>query len=123
MLVGTTCRGGKTALRGTRISEQGACYNCPNSLHAVPAMPRRHRLLLAAVAAVLAMSPNRTAPPAGLDDATAAAVALTVRPAPGEDVFATIPWQTSVHEARRLAATQGKPILLWEMDGHPLGCG
>ena len=84
-------------------------------------MPRL--TLLLTLAAVLAMSPNFLAPPVGLDDATAAAVALTVRPAPGEDVFATIPWQTSVHEARQLAAAQGKPILLWEMDGHPLGCG
>ena len=25
-------------------------------------------------------------------------------------------------QVRQLAARQGKPILLWEMDGHPLGC-
>ena len=30
--------------------------------------------------------------------------------------------ELSSEEARRLAAQKGKPILLWEMDGHPLGC-
>ncbi len=51
------------------------------------------------------------------------AVLASVRPAQGEDVFADIPWQISLWEARRQAAADGKPILLWEMDGHPLGCG
>jgi hypothetical protein len=47
----------------------------------------------------------------------------TIRPQPGEDLFDSIPWQTSLWDARTLAAKEGKPILLWEMDGHPLGCG
>jgi hypothetical protein len=47
----------------------------------------------------------------------------TIRPSEGEDPFATIPWQTNLWDARKLAAKEGKPILLWEMDGHPLGCG
>jgi hypothetical protein len=46
-----------------------------------------------------------------------------IRPSEGEDPFATIPWQTNLWDARKLAAKDGKPILLWEMDGHPLGCG
>jgi hypothetical protein len=45
-----------------------------------------------------------------------------IKPAKGEDKWAAIPWQTSLWEARKLAAEKGKPILLWEMDGHPLGC-
>lgn len=50
--------------------------------------------------------------------------ALTaIRPARGEDRYAQIPWLTSLWDARQKAAEQGKPILLWEMDGHPLGCG
>ena len=40
----------------------------------------------------------------------------------GKEKWAQIPWQTNLWEARRLAAAEGKPILLWEMDGHPLGC-
>ena len=46
-----------------------------------------------------------------------------VRPVAGEDEFDKIPWLTSIWEARKVAAKEGKPILLWEMDGHPLGCG
>jgi len=34
----------------------------------------------------------------------------------------TIPWQTSLIEAQNLAAKEGKPIFIWSMDGHPLGC-
>jgi hypothetical protein len=45
-----------------------------------------------------------------------------VKPAAGEDRWAAVPWRTSLWEARREAAARGKPILLWEMDGHPLGC-
>ncbi len=58
-----------------------------------------------------------------ISDADAAAIAAAVKPAKGEDPFAEIPWQTSLWDARTLAAKEGKPILLWEMDGHPLGCG
>jgi hypothetical protein len=33
-----------------------------------------------------------------------------------------IPWQTDLETARRQAAREGKPLLMWVMDGHPLGC-
>jgi hypothetical protein len=45
-----------------------------------------------------------------------------IKPAPSEWKWAAIPWQTSLWEARRKAAEEGKPLLLWEMDGNPLGC-
>jgi hypothetical protein len=45
-----------------------------------------------------------------------------IKPQKGEDQWAQIPWLTSLWEARTRAAAEGKPILLWEMDGHPLGC-
>lgn len=45
-----------------------------------------------------------------------------IKPAATEDKWAQIPWQTDLWEARRKAAAEGKPILLWEMDGHPLVC-
>lgn len=31
-------------------------------------------------------------------------------------------WETDLWAARARAAQEGKPIFLWEMDGHPLGC-
>lgn len=46
--------------------------------------------------------------------------ALT-KPKVEEEQWRAIPWMTSLWEARRRAAAEGKPILLWEMDGHPLG--
>jgi hypothetical protein len=45
-----------------------------------------------------------------------------IKPEPGENAWEKIPWRTDLWQARQLAAEQGKPILLWEMDGHPLGC-
>ena len=45
-----------------------------------------------------------------------------IKPAADEASWARVPWKTSLWEARQKAAAEGKPILLWEMDGHPLGC-
>ena len=45
-----------------------------------------------------------------------------IKPAPAEEKGAEIPWLASLWDARKRAAAEGKPILLWEMDGHPLGC-
>jgi hypothetical protein len=45
-----------------------------------------------------------------------------IKPSKGEEKWTEIPWLTDLWEARRRAAKEGKPILLWEMDGHPLGC-
>ncbi|MDA1265338.1 MAG: hypothetical protein O2816_09705 [Planctomycetota bacterium] len=50
------------------------------------------------------------------------AVKTLVLPAESEDPWAALPWRTSLWQARLDAAAEGKPILLWEMDGHPLGC-
>jgi hypothetical protein len=62
-------------------------------------------------------------PPASMTDAEFAALLKAVRPCAGEDEFDKIPWLVSIWDAREKAAKEGKPILLWEMDGHPLGCG
>lgn len=45
-----------------------------------------------------------------------------IRPGRDEDQWAKIPWSINLWEARQRAAAEGKPLLLWEMDGHPLGC-
>jgi hypothetical protein len=88
-----------------------------------PPMPRRRYVIpavLATAAAAVALGADR---PAAMPDAEYAALLKAVRPAEGEDAYAQIPWLTSLWEARTKAAKEGKPILLWEMDGHPLGCG
>lgn len=33
-----------------------------------------------------------------------------------------IPWRISLLEGQRVAAKEGKPLFIWAMDGHPLGC-
>jgi hypothetical protein len=45
-----------------------------------------------------------------------------IKPQKSEEKFMQIPWRTSLWDARKEAAKEGKPILLWEMDGHPLSC-
>jgi hypothetical protein len=45
-----------------------------------------------------------------------------IKPQPGELRFQDIPWLLSVHEARKKAAAEGKPILVWSgSGGAPVG--
>jgi hypothetical protein len=45
-----------------------------------------------------------------------------IRPKPEELRWTAIPWETDLWAARRKAQEAGKPIFLWAMNGHPLGC-
>lgn len=38
------------------------------------------------------------------------------------ETWRTIPWKTDLIEAQHLAVAESKPIFIWAMDGHPLGC-
>ena len=42
--------------------------------------------------------------------------------APEKTGWRSIPWKTSLLEAQRIGARQRKPLFIWAMDGHPLGC-
>src|SRR5262245_16207266 len=42
-----------------------------------------------------------------------------IKPKPGG--FDDIDWMTDLGEARKKAAAEGKPLLVWVGDGHPLG--
>ena len=44
-----------------------------------------------------------------------------LQPAPDEP-WRTIPWKIALLDAQRTAAKEKKPIFIWAMDGHPLGC-
>jgi hypothetical protein len=44
-----------------------------------------------------------------------------VRPRPEELGWQAIPWQTSIPDAIAIAARERKPVLLWTMNGNPLG--
>jgi hypothetical protein len=68
---------------------------------------------LAAAAILLVQDP--------LTDAQVRELHSRIVPA-AEDKWQTIPWKTDLLEARALAAKEGKPVFLWSMNGHPLGC-
>ncbi|MCB9886790.1 MAG: hypothetical protein H6838_14960 [Planctomycetes bacterium] len=34
----------------------------------------------------------------------------------------SVPWQLDLLAAQRAAAASHKPLFVWAMDGHPLGC-
>ncbi len=38
------------------------------------------------------------------------------------ETWEKIPWSTDLLRARRRSAREGKPLFLWSMNGHPLGC-
>ena len=40
----------------------------------------------------------------------------------GDEPWRSIPWKIDLLDAQRAAAKQQKPIFIWAMDGHPLGC-
>lgn len=56
-----------------------------------------------------------------LDEARFEELLQTLQPQP-DDRWRTIPWKISLIEAHNLAAEEAKPIFIWAMDGHPLGC-
>ena len=39
-----------------------------------------------------------------------------------DELWRTIPWRTSLLAAQQRAIAEKKPIFIWAMDGHPLGC-
>lgn len=45
-----------------------------------------------------------------------------ILPAREDLAWRKIPWRHEFREALVEAGEQGKPLLLWVMNGHPLGC-
>jgi hypothetical protein len=58
-------------------------------------------------------------PPAGIAPAQFDNLRALIKPKPGG--FDDLPWMTDLWEARKKAADEGKPLLVWVGDGHPLG--
>ena len=40
----------------------------------------------------------------------------------GDELWETIPWRSDLLAARDEAMRTGRPLFLWAMNGHPLGC-
>ena len=49
------------------------------------------------------------------------AIFETVRPK-GVEKWQTIPWKSSLLDARDLSVKEGKPLFMWSMNGDPQGC-
>jgi hypothetical protein len=64
-----------------------------------------------------AQSPNRLVSP--FPDLDQKIVALL--PTPEEQAFLQIPWRLNIMQARAESLRTGKPLFVWEMNGHPLG--
>jgi hypothetical protein len=45
-----------------------------------------------------------------------------LQPVAAESRWREIPWRDSMVAGLRDAAESGRPLLLWMMNGHPLGC-
>lgn len=45
-----------------------------------------------------------------------------VLPTKAEEKWLTIPWRNDLTQARLDAQSQNKPIFMWIMNGHPMGC-
>lgn len=45
-----------------------------------------------------------------------------ILPDTGESAWQQIPWATTFKDGIVAADAAGKPLLLWTMNGHPLGC-
>ena len=59
---------------------------------------------------------------AELSDDTFAELRKLINPKPGESLWRHISWKTSLNAARRKAAAEGKPLLIWSGGGSaPLG--
>ena len=70
---------------------------------------------------ILALLATIAPPGDGLTEAEFKKLHAEIRPA-DDAPWRTIPWQISLLEAQADAARQKKPIFIWAMDGHPLGC-
>ena len=86
-------------------------------------IPRAFPSVVAGGVLLLAFTCGRASPAAeALSPAQFSELHALIKPKATEQKWEQIPWLTSLWEARLRAAKEGKPILLWEMDGHPLGC-
>lgn len=56
-----------------------------------------------------------------LDEATFQRLHAELQPSKAER-WRTIPWKIDLLDAQQTAAKERKPIFIWAMDGHPLGC-
>ena len=97
-------RGGKRIDAGSGVGDDGGMM--------------RKLLLLAAIG----MMAHGGVTPTRAEGQTRGELMAVIEPGERGEAWLEIPWETDLTVARRKAAAAGKPVFLWEMDGHPLGC-
>lgn len=80
---------------------------------------RRIFLLLLPITACLAVSPLSAGEPLSPDNFEK--IHALIKPKQGEWQWAKIPWLTSLAEAQKKAAVEGKPLYVWASLGDPAG--
>lgn len=71
----------------------------------------------------LLISAGASAGPQELDTKSFEKMLKLVKPSPEESSWSDIPWIVDQDKARRKAAAEGKPLVVWNMGGEPLGVG
>ena len=71
----------------------------------------RYNTLMVALILAIALAP------ADID-----AKIASIMPTAEEEKWMTIPWRTDLNQARRDSVALRKPIFMWIMNGHPMGC-
>ncbi len=77
-------------------------------------------VILATLWLTLLLSAQTT--PRGLDHESFPSWREKILPTPEELSWESIPWRTRLAEGVAEAQERQLPILLWVMNGHPLGC-
>ena len=79
--------------------------------------PMRFCVILSALLAI----PSLTAADGEIGDGEFKKLFKLLQPDPQES-WRSIPWRIALLDAQEAAAREKKPIFIWAMDGHPLGC-
>lgn len=78
--------------------------------------------MFAALVFVAVLAPQGAEMPAAPDASTLADWLTAIEPDAVESAYRAIPWRNELAPAIEEALALGRPILLWTMNGHPLGC-
>lgn len=78
--------------------------------------------MLPSLLALALVAPQESAaPPPGADAGNHEALLAHVVPSEEELRWRAIPWRATLGDGLRDGAATRKPVLLWAMNGHPLG--
>ena len=103
----------------------GLCYirSCPSyqRRHRVASAQPKDRIMSKMLLSLLVLSACTSLYADELTHTRFYELLKEVRPA-ADEPWRTIPWKLSLIDAQNMAAQDNKPIFIWAMDGHPLGC-